>query len=101
MKLLLPDALDKPAPEPLSSLEEGLHGADAAQACAQARMRLKDLEQRTRAGIAAGVAQDRYRELAALLDACLAAQEVLASFACHLPASDARPPAGMRLVSGG
>jgi hypothetical protein len=101
MKLLLPDVLATPGPGPLSPLEEGLRGADAGQACAQVRTRLEDLEQRTRAAIAAGVALDRYRELAALLDACLAAQEVLASVACALPAADARPPAGMRFVSGG
>ena len=101
MKLLLPDVLATPGPGPLSALEEGLYGPDAAQACAQARARLKDLEQRTRAGIAAGVALERYRELAALLDACLAAQEVLASLACALPAAAARPPPGMPFVSGG
>ncbi len=101
MKLLLPDVLAKPAPEPLSALEEALRGPGAAQACEQARARLKELEQRTRAGIAAGVALERYRELAALLDACLAAQEVLAVLSCALPAAEARPPAGMHFVSGG
>lgn len=101
MKLLLPDVLAKPAPEPLSALEEGLRGPGAAQAREQARARLKDLEQRTRAGIAAGVALERYRELAALLDACLAAQEVLTGLSGALPAAPVRAPARMRFASGG
>lgn len=76
MKLLLPDSV-KQQPAALSPLEEGLRGADAAQVRAQAHSRVADLEQRTRLAMAAGVLPDRYRELTALLDACLAAQEVL------------------------
>lgn len=98
MKLLLPGELAKPAPEPLSVLEERLRGPGASQACEQARARLRELEQRTRAGIAAGVALDRYRELTALLDACLAAQEVLATLPHALPAAPAHPPARMRFA---
>lgn len=96
MKLLLPDVLATPAPEPLSALEEGLRGPGASQACEQARARLTELEQRARVAIAAGVTLDRYRELTALLDACLAAQEVLARLSHALPAT--HPPARMRFV---
>lgn len=78
MKLLLPDPV-KPEPVALSPLEEGLRGDGAAQVRAQAQARLAELEQRTRLAIAAGVLPGRYRELAALLDACLAAQEVLSA----------------------
>ncbi|WP_315124555.1 hypothetical protein [Comamonas antarctica] len=77
MKLLLPDPAVQ-QPEALSPLEEGLRGDAAPQVRAQAQARLAELEQRTRAAIAAGVLPGRYRELTALLDACTAAQDVLA-----------------------
>ncbi|MBS7777608.1 hypothetical protein [Acidovorax sp. CCYZU-2555] len=91
MKLLLPDAVTASDPGPLSALEERLHGADAAQAREETQSLLADLERRARAGMSAGAAPDRYRELAALLDASLAAQEALAHF------SPTPPPAGSHL----
>lgn len=79
MKILLPDAVRPSQLDPLSALEERLRGAGAAQAREQTLAQLRGLEQRVRAGISAGVAPDRYRELAMLLDASLAAQEVLST----------------------
>lgn len=76
MKLLLPDIATLP-PEALSPLEEGLRSDAAPQVRARAQARLAELEQRARAAMAAGVPPGRYRELSALLDACLAAQDVL------------------------
>lgn len=83
MKMLLPDHMASPQPESVSALEEGLRGPDAQQVRAQAVAQLQALEQRTRAAMSAGAAPQRYRELAALLEACLAAQQVLG----HGPAS--------------
>lgn len=88
MKLLLPDVMPTCDPGPLSALEERLRGPDAAQAREQTQSLLADLERRTRIAMASGVAPDRYRELAALLAASLAAQEVIA----HI--SPPPPPAG-------
>lgn len=78
MKLLLPDPVVDPQPTALSLLEEGLRGADAVPLRAQTQAQLKDLELRARTCMSARVLPQRYRELTALLDACLAAQEVLA-----------------------
>lgn len=91
MKLLLPTAAEAARPDALSPLEERLRGPGAAQTCEQTLSQLKGLEQRTRARISAGVAPDGYRCMAALLDACLAAQEVLER--CTPPADiDMRSP---------
>ncbi|WP_159910914.1 EscE/YscE/SsaE family type III secretion system needle protein co-chaperone [Pantoea sp. 18069] len=95
MKLLLPDAVGTMRPDALSPLEERLSGANAAQAREQTQVQLQGLEQRARAGMAAGVAPDRYRELAALLDACLAAQEVLEHCALPLSATEMRDSSRM------
>ncbi|MEG1767077.1 MAG: EscE/YscE/SsaE family type III secretion system needle protein co-chaperone [Comamonas sp.] len=76
MKFLLPGAVAQP-PEALSPLEEGLRGDAAPAVRAQALARLSDLEQRTRAALAAGAQPERYCQLTALLDACQAAQDVL------------------------
>ncbi|MNZ98717.1 hypothetical protein D3C78_1180150 [compost metagenome] len=78
MKLLLPKPLDTLPADALSPLEEGLRGADAEQLRAQALARLKDLESRARAAMSTRTLPVRYRECAALLDASLAAQDVLA-----------------------
>lgn len=77
MKLLLPAPLPSSLPEALSPLEEGLRGPDAEQAREQTLAQLGNLAQRTRAGISEGVMPERYRDLAVLLDACQAAQEVV------------------------
>lgn len=76
MKMLLP-ALAPPQPEALSPLDEGLRGPGAQLLRERTLAQLQDLELRTRAEMSAGAAPQRYRELAALLDACRAAQEVL------------------------
>lgn len=83
MKLLLPNVPEASRPDALSPLEEGLRGPGAAQLRAQTQAQLKDLEHWTRCGLSAGSGQQRYRELAALLDACLAAQRVIEQ--CPLP----------------
>lgn len=77
MKLLLPDPVSDPQPTALSLLEEGLRGADAVQLRAQTQAQLKELELRVRTCMSARVLPERYRELTALLDACLAAQQAL------------------------
>ncbi len=77
MKILLPDSAAPQQPEALSPLEEGLRGPNSAQLRDQTLAQLKELELRARTGMSAGVSRDRYRELAALLDACVAAQEVI------------------------
>lgn len=71
------DAAAAPVFPALGPLEESLRGPHAAQACAQALARLRRLEQSARALAAAGVSPQRYRELEALRDACVAAQEVM------------------------
>jgi hypothetical protein len=91
MKLLLPDAVKSLQPQAMSPLEERLRGANPAQARKETLSQLAELEQRTRVSMAAGVVPERYRELAALLDASLAAHEVLAHF------SPPPPPAGSSL----
>lgn len=99
MKLILPDAVASVQPEALSPLEAQLQGAGAVQLREQTLAQLKALEQRARAGISAGVLPQRYRELAALVDACAAAQEVLER--CPLPLSEAaaQPPLRMACVA--
>lgn len=92
MKLLLPDAVKPLQPEALGPLEERLRGASAVQARAEALAQLAALEQRTRSSMAAGVAPQRYRELASLLDASLAAHEVLAHFSLPPPLAGSRLP---------
>ncbi|MET1114145.1 MAG: EscE/YscE/SsaE family type III secretion system needle protein co-chaperone [Comamonas sp.] len=77
MKMLLPDLMTSARPEALNAFEEGLRGPDAPQVRAQAVAQLQALEQRVRAAMSAGAAPQRYRELTALLDACLTAQQVL------------------------
>ncbi len=78
MKLLLPEPVAHPQPDALSPLEEGLRGADAAQVREQTLAQLKDLELRARGCMSTRALPAHYREWAVLLDACLAAQEVLA-----------------------
>lgn len=92
MKLLLPAAVKPLQPEALGPLEAQLRGANAAQARAETLYELAALQQRTRAGMSAGVAPQRYRELAALLDASLAAHEVLADFSLPPPLAGRRFP---------
>ena len=58
------DAVKPLQPEALGPLEERLRGASAVQARAEALAQLAALEQRTRSSMAAGVAPQRYRELA-------------------------------------
>lgn len=95
MKLLLPDAAVSAQPEALSPLEAQLRGAGAVQLHEQTLAQLKALEQRARAGISAGVLPQRYRELAALVDACAAAQEVLECCTSSLSESAAQAPLRM------
>lgn len=78
MKLLLPDPVGPSLPEALSGLEEGLRGPDAHRVRAQTQAQLQQLEQRVRAEMSCGAQPERYAELEAMLDACLAAQDVIA-----------------------
>ena len=76
-KLLLPDALPAAPDVPLSDLEARLRGPGAAQARQEALQRIGALEQRLRTALAAGVPPADYPALAAMLEACQAAREVL------------------------
>ncbi len=87
MKFLLPQPVGDAQPSALSPLEEGLRGADAQQLRAQTQAQLKDMESRARACMSTRALPERYREWAALLDACLAAQEVLADGSADRPES--------------
>ncbi|MFI8619106.1 hypothetical protein ACIGHN_26730 [Acidovorax sp. NPDC077693] len=77
MKLLLPDAPAVAPDEPLSELEARLRGPEADAARQDALARIAVLEQRMRAALAEGVPPADYPALAAVLDACQAAREVL------------------------
>jgi len=77
MKLLLPDAPPLAPDAPLSDLEARLRGPGAAQARQEALQRIGALEQRLRTALAEGVTPADYPALAAMLDACQAAREVL------------------------
>jgi len=77
VKLLLPDAHPVAPDEPLSELEAQLRGPHADAARADALARIAALEQRMRAVLADGVPPADYPALAAVLDACQAAREVL------------------------
>lgn len=96
MKLILPDPVGDPRPTALSPLEEGLRGPDATALRAQTQAQLKDLELRTRTCMARHTLPERYRELTALLDACLAAQDVLAQGPAR--ASESSMGASVRLL---
>lgn len=92
MKVLLPEPV-APALEALSPLEEGLRGPGAAQLREQTLAQLKELAQRARVELLAGVPSARHNELAALIDATLAAQEVLESYASPVSKSPMPTPA--------
>lgn len=80
MKLLLPGVDRNPASpvgQPLSALEEALHGEDADTALAQALAALEGIDQRLRTSAAQGLPPAEYAMLAGLLDACKAARETL------------------------
>lgn len=96
MKMLLPDLMAPPQPEALSPLEEGLRGPGAPLLRERTLAQLRDLEMRTRTTMSAGAAPQRYRELMALLDACLAAQQVLAKDPA--PASSSSMGGSVRLA---
>ena len=82
MKLLLPDIPPLAPDAPLSDLEARLRGPGAAQARQEALQRIGALEQRLRAALAQGVPPADYPTLAAMLDACQAAREVLTMALC-------------------
>lgn len=93
MKLLLPAPLPSSLPDALSPLEEGLRGPDAEQLREQTQTRLRQLAKQARTDISAGVLPERYRELAALIDACQAAQDVIENWPAATPGRTL-PPSG-------
>lgn len=92
MKLLLPAPLTALLPDALSPLEEGLRGPDAQALRERTQAQLRDLAQRAREGIAAGVLPERYRELAGLADACQAALDVIENWPAPAPGRTPAPP---------
>ena len=82
MKLLLPDIPPLAPDAPLSDLEARLSGPGADQARQEALQRIGALEQRLRTALAAGVPPADYPALAAMLEACQAAREVLTMALC-------------------
>ena len=87
MKIRLPDPVAPEQTEALSRLEAGLRGPDAPLLREQIQAQLEELEHRTRRALLAGAPPQRYGELAALLDACLAAHDVVGSSPPPLPGS--------------
>ena len=92
MKVILPKSV-APTVGPLSPLEEGLRGPNAAQLRDKTLVQIKDLAQRTQSELRIGGSSAKHEQLTALLDASLAAQEILEKYAVAVSQSAMPKPA--------
>lgn len=77
MKMILPPLLDDQQVGPLSDLEAGLTGPDAAKVRDEAIERIDVLEASLRQKLNYGVSNADFPQFSALLEACQASRDVL------------------------